>query len=169
MVKLNSFWQFFNVEIFMSAFLRALKSSTNFPWKYVHNALVFDKINFKTHKIKIKLNVQIAPSRHWVSKLVLAFEYFSSTKNANIFMIRSSCSSTARIASYLHAHLASLSDFSYRDNNSPSTSISLKEATLFALPPMKLYKLWIVPKAFFKFCTEDITVYINWQWKCFFH
>ena len=48
-----------------------------------------------------------------------------------------------------------MSDFSDSDKNSPSIAISLKEATLFALSPMKLYKLWIVLKAFFQFSTKD--------------
>ena len=58
------------------------------------------------------------------------------------------CSSIARIASYLHAHLVSLSNFSDRDNKSHSTSISLKEATFIALPPIK-------SKVFFKFGTKE--------------
>ena len=79
--------------------------------KKVHNSLVFERINFKTRTIKLTLNVQIAPSRHRASELVLASKYLSRTKNTNISMNLTSCFSTVRVASNLQAHLVSLSDF----------------------------------------------------------
>lgn len=101
---------------------------TFFNVKIVINVLVFNKINLKTHQLK--LNVPIVSSRHRASKLALATKYLSNTRNSNIFIVCFSCSSTARIASYLHTHLVLLGDFSDRDNNSPSASTYLKEATL---------------------------------------
>lgn len=126
--KIRFILTFFNVKIVMSAFSWSLKISTSFPWKHVPNVLVFNKINLKTHQLK--LNVPIVPSRHRASKLALATKYLSSTRNSNIFIVSFSCSSAARIASYLHTHLVLLDDFSDRDKNSPSTSTYLKEATL---------------------------------------
>ena len=128
----------------MSALLRAEMTSIVFPWRYRHRLLLLLRITFTVRRK--------TPSHKWRSIRLFSQSRFSDlclkTAWAGLLQCVPFARRTAFMASHRHDHRAALNDFSVSFRSSPCTSVSLNRACRLGLASKKMYRAWIVSRAF---------------------